>query len=432
MNLKLPKSAGLITAVLLVVLHLVFIVFRGYFLSPEFTVYPFLTAHGFLPYANLIDQHFPALLFGPFSLPARLTVNPQPLLWLFLSLTAATDLLLFFSTSLVWLLLWIAASAWFSGNTLWFETFIVLLFSLILFLRSSRRPLISLARGFLLGLLFLLKPALLPALAIFLILTGPFSLPFLLAGFLLPILVTALYLFKFQLPTAFFDLTVRFNREYYLPYAAKLPSLRQILEASAVFFPIAFVLVARRRFLAILLVIFAAVLAYPRFEYVHLLPALFLAIYALSQIKIKNTGPLFLFLAVLFVFTFVKAVGRGYGNFYLSAQTQKAALYLRGLPGTSLYLLGGSDLLYPLTDRVPPFFTYLPSLPWYLKNPNFAKRVVDALKISPGTPVLVDGSASVDGVNIQESSGPIWFYIKDNYQLVETIGNYRIYQRKGL
>jgi len=64
-------------------LHISLIYLRGYFLSGEFTLYPYLVSRGFLPYRDLIDQHFPTLLFGPFSLPAILTTNPWPLMGVF-------------------------------------------------------------------------------------------------------------------------------------------------------------------------------------------------------------------------------------------------------------------------------------------------------------------------------------------------------------
>src|SRR5258706_7714594 len=77
------------------ILHLSLVLIRGYFLSIELTLYPYLTSHAFLPYRNIIDQHFPTLLFGPFSLPAFLTTNPWPLFAAFLGTLCLTGLLLF-------------------------------------------------------------------------------------------------------------------------------------------------------------------------------------------------------------------------------------------------------------------------------------------------------------------------------------------------
>ncbi|MFZ2201816.1 MAG: hypothetical protein WAV56_00275 [Microgenomates group bacterium] len=436
MSSRLPRLLRL-APLLLVSIHLAVIVLGGYFLSPEFTVYPFLASKGFLPYTNLIDQHFPALLFGPLAMPAWLTSHPHPLLALFLTTIALTDLFLYLALRraksthpLFWLLVWISLSLWFSGNTLWFETFITLFFSLILFLQSSSKP-VSLARGFLFGLILLIKPTLFPALLLLFFLTGSISLPPFFTGLLLPFLVTVLYLIKLDLLIPFFDLTVRFNRDYYLSSAGKIPTARQILEVAAVTLPGLSLIFLRRRFLAVLIIFATTILAYPRFEYVHLLPSLFLLTHFLSQLKLRLSWPLIFLVLVLILLSAVRAIRHPFGNFYLTEETKEVTRYLQTQPGTSLYLLGGSDLLYPLTNRVPPSFTYLPSLPWYLTNPTFSHRVVSALLTSPATTVLVRSSATVDGVNIQESSGPIWNFINSNYHQTATVGSYGVYQRKG-
>src|SRR5687767_59132 len=38
-----------------------------FFPYPELFVYPYLTNHGLLPYSQILDQHFPGLLFLPIN-----------------------------------------------------------------------------------------------------------------------------------------------------------------------------------------------------------------------------------------------------------------------------------------------------------------------------------------------------------------------------
>ena len=40
----------------------------NFFPYPELFVYPYLTNHGFVPYRDILDHHFPGLMFFPFNL----------------------------------------------------------------------------------------------------------------------------------------------------------------------------------------------------------------------------------------------------------------------------------------------------------------------------------------------------------------------------
>lgn len=430
-----PKTLPHFLMLLLVAVHLLTIVGGGYFLSPEFTVYPYLASRGFLPYINLIDQHFPILLFGPISLPAFLTTNPQPLLFLFLLITATTDL--FFYLAMIrhrvvapqaWLLLWIAFSYWFSGNTLWLETFISLFLAIIFFISTNRKPLVNFVSGFFFGLIFLTKPMLVFTL-IFVFFALQLSLGlFFVAGLISPFLITGLYFFKFDLLPSFLYLTLDFDRRFYAILAAQAPTARQLAETSLFFGSTLLLFLRRQKVLFSALVISALILVYPRFEYIHLAPALLLSLFFLAQTT--TIRPVLLVGAVLlFALALTKSYRHRFGNFYLSTETQQVAAYLKQKPQLSLYVLGGSDLLYPLTGRVPPGLTYLPSLPWYLSDVNLTKKMTIALTDSLGTEIAVKTDASVDGVNILNSGAPFVQLIIENYQLTKSIGSYQIYQR---
>lgn len=436
MNSKLPNTYGLLSVLILISLHLAIVLLGGYFLSPEFTLYPYLTSKGFLPYANIIDQHFPSLIFGPFSFPSWLTVNSQPLLTVFCSLTALTDLFLFLSlvrrgikSPQIWLLVWIVVSYWFSGNTLWLESFITFYLAIIFFLGRNHKPMVGLSLGFLFSLVLLVKPTLFPFLILLfiyqeLILDRQFII-----GFILPLLVTFLFLTKFSILSDFFNLTFTFNRDYYSKYAVKIPSLRQIIETLIIFLPPILIFFKRRKYLSILIILLAVVPAFPRFEYIHLQPALLAVLFLVTgelSLTVSFLIPACLILLTFFVY---RNLRHSFGNFYLDKQTLRVASALKSSPGDFLFVMGGNDLLYPLSNRVPPGLTYLPPLPWYWKNESFAKRVISSLTFSPEALVLIKNNATIDGVNIDKSTGLIGKFIKDNYQEVEEIENYRLYQR---
>ena len=436
MSSSLPRLSRSIAPLLVILAHLVAIIIGGYFLSPEFSVYPFLASRGFLPYVNLLDQHFPALLFGPISLPSFLTTNPQPLLVLFLLITALTDLFFFFSLRRrrvaepqLWLIIWVVASYWFSGNSLWLETFISFLLAVILFIGQSRRPLVTFASGCLFGLIALTKPTLLPALVFLFLYLELTPGPVFLAGLLSPVFVTGLYLLKLDLLPSFLYLTLSFNRQFYALLAAKAPTLRQFGEMTVFFVPSFILFLKKKQFLSFTIILLSLILVYPRFEFVHLQPALLLTLFCLAPMIVLKKRLLLPAAALVLAFAVAKNYRHRYGNFYLDAETVKLAGYLKTKPEISLYVFGGNDLLYPLSNRIPPGFTYLPSLPWYWRDASLSQKMVTALSDSFTTTVVVRNKAFLDGANIQASAGLIGQFIKDNYRPLETIGSYQIYQR---
>lgn len=420
----------------IILLHVLLIFLRGYFLSIEFTLYPFLRSHGFLPYQDIIDQHFPTLMFGPFSLPAFLTANPWPLLAVFLLVLCLTDLILYATLirfgvklSLVWVVLYILSSVYFSGNVLWLETFVNLLLVSWLFLSFSKRSVTSLVSGLILSQIILMRPTIFPAiLLIFLGLSLPFSLS-LMAGFLLGLLIPGGYLVRFGLWDHFFRLALDFNGRVY-PLAAGLkPSLRNMLTLGLWLAPATYTLLKNKKtFLVLSLLAFFALIV-PRFGYEHLQP-LFLSTVIFWAIQAKKpTIFVYLYIVLLFLINLISAVRHPYGNYFLTPEVVRTSQWVKKLPGNTIYLLGASDIIYPLSGKYPPNFTYLPSLPWYLSQKDFTDKVINSLT-GGYTPVLVDYDAMVDGRNVVESSGPILEYIKMNYTEGGAIENYVLYYPK--
>ena len=423
---------------ILLLFHLFLILKGGYFLSPEFSLYPFLTQHGFLPYQNIIDQHFPILLFGPFSLPFPLSHNPGSLLLVLLGVTLLTDLFFYLSLlrsksahPLLFLTLFTAISFYFQGNFLWLDSFISFFISLILFLSNSKRELSSLALGFFLSLIVIIKPTLFPLLILLPLALAIKPNRYLLVGISLPFLVEILYLVRFDLLSQFYNLTIRFNADSYLSGSQKIPTLRQIIETVFIIIAHLYLLIQRKRFVPILLIITTSVLAFPRFEYFHLGPSLLLLIYFSSRLSL-NLHSRYVFYALCFLvlsLSVIKIIRHNYHNYYADETTLQVANSLKELPGNTLYLLGGNDLLYPLTAKTPPGFLYLPSLPWYLSNSDFQKRQIMALSDSPLSPVIVNPSSTIDGQNIFESAPLIAKFINSRYVKVDSVANYEIYLR---
>lgn len=425
----------------LILAHLGLLFSWGYFLSPEFPLYSFLVHKGFLPYQDILDQHFPSLIIGPLSLPYFLIKSQTALLVMFFLITLLTDVFLYLylsrkgtKRSLFILFAWIIISLWFGGNTLWIETIVTLLLALSLFLSLSDRPLSWFSIGFLLAVIIISRPTLAPFLLIFLISLKPGKkLIQVTIGGLITLMSVTLYLLKYQLLPDFWKLTVIFNAHEYLQYAKKVPTLRQLVEVGLVSAVPAIVILKNKKYAVILTLLGFLTLAYPRFEYVHLQPYFFLLVaLALPLLDKVDSKFRLIFYSILFiaaVFVLKSALRTHYGNFFYDSRTQAMAQYLKGKEGSTLYVIGASPLLYTLTDRVPPQFTYLPALPWYFANKDLRNRMSVALLTSPATPVVVDPNATVDGVNILKSTGALGDFIQKRYTLTATVSGLMVYQR---
>src|SRR5258706_2651111 len=418
------------------ILHLSLVLIRGYFLSIEFTLYPYLTSHGFLPYRNIIDQHFPTLLFGPFSLPAFLTTNPWPLLAVFLGTLCLTDILFYLSLirfkvhqPFLWLIFYIVSSVYFSGNTLWLETFINLLLSAWLFLSFSKFPVSKFISGLLFSQIILLRPTILPAI-LFLIfgLYLPITALFL-AGIFAGFFIPGVYLLRHHLTSDFYRLTIEFNQQAYPRGAFLLPAKRQIIYLLLWLSPIIYSLIRKRKRLLLICLASFLLLIFPRFGFEHLQP-LFLCTVLFWALNSKKPQPLIYFLIFsLFCLSLIASLRHPYGNYFLNPDVKNISQTVRALPGQNIYLLGASDLIYPLSGKTPPQFTYLPYLPRYFSQTDFTDRGIKSLS-DKNTPVLLDYSASIDGVNILESSGQILEYIRMNFTPGKKISHYQLFLPK--
>lgn len=431
MSIRLRKITFPLGAILF---HLLLVLWQGYFLSIEFTLYPYLSKGGLRPYANIIDQHLPALFFGPFTLPSWLTTNPQPLLFLFLLILALTDLFFYFYLIRTKCLhrrrllsLFILASLFFSGNILWIETFVVFFLSIILNLSFSKKPLSLLATGFIFSIALFLRPTLLPAFIILYFLLKIKPDRYFFTGLFLPPLIALLYLLRFNLLEPFLNIFFTFNTSVYASQASRLPSLREAIYVLAFLFT----LFIKRwnksdKILTYLLILFSLLPLYPRFELIHFLPAIFIGCYLLSRHR-RPVNLVSYLLLLFFLFAVVyKADKYDYGNFYLTPEVQQVAETVKKFPGEQIYVLGGSDLIYPLSHRYPTSYIYLPSLPWYLENPRFNDLQLSALKLNSSAPVVINTQSRVGKQSVLESAGPIFEYIQQNYTTIDTIGPYLI------
>lgn len=405
-------------ALLATFLEFLFLEFFGYFLSPELSVYPYFYSHGLLPYRHILDQHPPFLFFGPLSLPYFLVSSPERLLsvwvgilfftnYLVLKINPKNPLLRLFGVISIWL--------FFSGRTLWTDTF------LLLFILATL-SLTPFLKGIFGAFIFLLKPTLIP-LSILLAIRQKDKRLIYTLGFLIPIIITAVFILKQDLFLEMKYYLLNFNQSSYLSLGKKGISPKELI----IFISLVLLFIKQIKLKDLFLCLLAAAPIFPRFEYFHLIPALTLMT-VLADFKFNRRKLNIVIFAIFFVLGVKKVISNRIGNFYYNQDIQNTTEYLKKFPDSTLFVLGAGDLLYPLTNRIPPGGVYLPSLPWYLNDRVSVDKLVSSLRASPSTTIVVRPEATLAGDKIILDS-PIYLLIKSVYKEVATIGGNRIYQR---
>src|SRR4030065_1248497 len=122
----------MILCLVIQLLHLLILSPMDLLAYPEFFVYPYLTSSGWLPYRQIIDQHFPGLFFMPVNFFTLGFINPRSLKILSLLLVIFQSALIYriaksISSRVYPLIAMVTFALWqpfFSGNHLLLESFI--------------------------------------------------------------------------------------------------------------------------------------------------------------------------------------------------------------------------------------------------------------------------------------------------------------------
>lgn len=414
----------------------VFVLVKGFFLSIEFSLYPYLTSSGLLPYKDIIDQHFPSLFFGTFSLPFAFVDSSIKLLLLLIGLNFLTTYLL--SVTLkklgvanyqLWTLISSLVLIFFSANTLWIETFVCFLLSVLFYLNTSKNIIFSISSGIIISQIILLRPTMVFFLFVYFLVLQKHKLYSFIGGFI-GLGLSFWYLVEKKILVDFYQVVVVFNRDVYSTVQSQSPTTRQLLSLILIVLIFLSFNAWKKKFLYAILGLSTIVLIYPRFGLEHLQVFGLVFVYILSQLNLKTKQVLaILLIAILLggqsLFSIFKVV---YGNYFYTADILHIASQVKQLPEKKIYLYGASDLIYQLAEKLPPDNYYLPSLPWYINYPPFQDKLKQSLKNT--MTVIIDPEFSVDGHKLIDTTPELLSYIKMNYYLDRKIKHLEIYKLK--
>ena len=435
---------------LIILLHIFILKNLVFFPYPELFIYPYLTNHGLKPYSQILDQHFPGLMFLPINLDNLGMHNEvDARMWL-LGIVLITHILLFFisskifkrsSKALVVNLLYLIWQPFFEGWVLWIDNFLPL-FLLPAFYFSIKKK--FLLTGIFLGLGIVMKQTIIPLaglLFLYILYSRDFkSLWKYIIGAVIPVGLMLLFIIKEGYFAHFWYWTVVFNLTTYAQFGTQIPNNFGFLSRVFVVYATSLLgFLDKDKHLKIILGIFligSLFGAFDRSNFVHFQPSLPFALigtalgfYALTkrQITFVLIG-LYLVIAVWWQNIFYK----GHVSnkvFFFDEETYAISNKIRQYSkiGDKIFVFGAAPHLYQMSQTLPAGDIFVFQFPWFLKIAQ--ERILAGVKKDQPEIVVADRSVKIDNQDITEFAKEIDQYIQKNYLMIDQIGSTAILRK---
>lgn len=420
-----------------------------YFPYPELFIYPYLTNHGLKPYQQIMDQHFPGLMFLPINFDNLGMRNEVIARWWSVSIVALTQLMLFFiakkilkddKKALLVNSLYLIWQPFFEGWVLWIDSFLPLLLLGAFYFLYCRQFLFS---GFLIGLGIVFKQTLIPLAFLVLVFTffqnrkSFFS--FLLA-ILAPLALIILHLFKIGVLKDFWYWTIIFNLTTYAKFGTNFTvHVSFITRILLVYLPFILIWFTKDKRLNLIFTIFligSMAGVFDRASFVHFQPSLPFAILAtilgLGRMNnVKKIGiTLYIMLAVWWLIIFYKG-HIGDKVFFFETETKQIAGKIKQYtnPADKIFVFGAPPHLYQMADRLPAGNLFVFQFPWFLKAAE--EKILTGLIQDQPKIIIADRNAEIEGKFIKDYAEKIDRYIRENYEKIDSVGSTEILRREN-
>jgi hypothetical protein len=439
----------LLTIIILVNVFLLLIL--NFFPYPELFVYPYLTAHGSVPYAQIFDQHFPGLMFLPVNLYTLGFTDPQSMRIIQVFIVIVNQILIYKVSGLVIKnkkfillpnILYLIWQPMLEGYVLWIDTMVtplVLLgFYMILLSKFKDLRKIFLA-GLVLGVALTFKQILVPViivfgLAILLKTKRPKELIIFGVGAAIPALVMVLYFVSLGVWEQFYYWTFTFNVTLFAEFGRKFASTGEIIKIAPIMglaFIIGLWLIYKRVIFEIkfLFAVFVVCLlfAYARFDFVHLQPALPFAVILLTigfmHLSKKYFIPVavgyILLVSVLMIRFYPQNIG---GKVYFWDNAEKEIFdQVKSMTnsGDTIFAFATLAHTYAATNTLPPGKLFVFQFPWFMMETQ--DEILSGIKSDPPVLILREENALTDGKNLISYMKNINEFVKANYRLEKRV-----------
>ncbi len=436
--------------ILIIAAHLSVLSKLIFFPYPEFFVYPYLTNAGLKPYSQILDQHFPGLMFLPFNFD-NLGMNDEIVarMWL-MALVIITQLLIFFVSreifksekkALVVNLLYLIWQPFFEGWVLWIDTFLPLILLPAFYALYKDKIFLT---GLLLGMGIVFKQVLIPLSGLVLIyliweirkmrVIGRY-----LFGLSLPVILMVTYFFSIGVIKDFWYWTIVFNLTTFAQYGRKGPFFTGVARVGFAIAASCGVFFSKDKRMVKTLIIFvlgSLAALYARFDFVHFQPALpfvliatvlgFSAIWKQKWARLILTGYLVVIVWWLSVFYSGHLSNKVmFFDEHTKAIAQKIRQYTK--EGDKIFIFGAVPHLYQMTKTKPAGDVFVFQFPWFVMVTE--ERLLEGLKKDHPEIVVSDRTVAIEGQKITEFGKGLDEYIQQNYQAVDQVGSTQILRK---
>lgn len=437
--------------VFILVAHAFILTKLQFFPYPELFIYPYLTNHGLKPYSQILDQHFPGLMFLPINFD-NLGMNDEysARIWL-VTIVIITHILLFFVSreilksnkkALAVNLLYLIWQPFFEGWVLWLDTFLPLFLLPAFYFMLKNKLFLT---GLLLGLGIVFKQTVVPlAGLIFLyILWEKRKLESLVnysVGISIPASLMLLYMTNIDVLNDFIYWTIIFNLTVFAQHGTSIPSTLGFITRIVFVYSmslIAFLHKDRRQ--TIILAVFllgSLVSIFDRADFVHLQPSLPFVIIAttlgLFSIKSKKLLTVLIFIYLFVTIWWLNIFYKGHLSdkiFFFDDQTKVLARKIKQYTdeGDKIFIFGGVPHLYQMTQTLPAGNIFVFQFPWFIKVAE--ERILDGLKVDKPNIIVSDRTVEIEDQKITGYAREIDQYIQRNYEVMDEVGTTSILRK---
>lgn len=421
-------------------LHSLILWILQFYPYPELFVYPYLTKIGMLPYSQILDQHFPGLMFFPLNLNTLGFTTPESMHLLLILIVVVNSVWIYKITksnlAVLFYALW---QPFFEGNQLWIDQFLPLFTLPSFWFFTQNNFWVS---GLLLGLGVIFKQTLVPLVAfagIILLFKRQFKNLFVFGiSSLIPSMAMLIYFYSRGVIQDFWYWTIQFNLSIYAAGGKLTPTLSELIKVS---FPLTLILISiyvlrksMRSWLMLSFLVFSIIGGVARFGFIHLQPAVpfFCLLLGLAFPKINKRIKIVLIIpmVILLGWFYLRQTNLGKTRFF---ETNNLVLISeikkRTKPGEEIFLLGIQPHIYAQTQTVPAGRVFVFQFPWFLDVSG--SRVLNSLKTSRPKLVVYDSESQIDGLYLRNYASYLVQYITTNYKLVWSLGSVYIYESRN-
>ncbi len=442
-----------IPILLIIILGHVFILTKLiYFPYPELFVYPYLTNHGLKPYSQILDQHFPGLMFLPVNLDNLGMNNEVIARYWSMGIIILVHLLLFFiaasilksrKKALLVNVLYLIWQPFFEGWVLWIDSFLPLLLLPAFYFHLRKKYFLT---GIFLGLGIVFKQTLIPlgGLVLVWMIWEVRDIRMVLryiTGLVLPVGLMLLYLFSIGVLADFWYWTVVFNLTVFAKYGTTAPTTFGLIARPLLVYSgglLLFFLKDRKMAIVLLLFLLGSMAGiFDRADFVHFQPSLpfvllasTLGIYQLFNQKLLKILLLtYSLIAVWWLGIFYKGHISNQVLFF-DPQTKLLASKIHSYAdyGQTIFIFGASPGLYQMTKTRPAGNIFVFQFPWFFKVAE--GRILNGIKQDKPNIIVSDRTVKIEDQPITEFGKEIDQYINENYQLIDQVGTTQIMRRK--